>query len=261
MAAVIRKAISKRVRFEVFKRDSFTCQYCGCKAPEVILWIDHIVPVAKGGKNDILNLVTACEPCNAGKSAKLLSDTSAIAAQHRQLEELQRRREQLDLLVQWRSGLSTIADDCVSIMLDHWKKSVPTWTLSEAGLAKWKILLRKYPLQEMLEVIDAAVESYLCVDGDGRVTEESAAKMLEYIPRIARMRKDHADNPHFKDLFYVRAIVRNRMFCNEQYALSLLKEAWKAGVSIENLKEIAKSTTNWTEWQREMYVATEETSK
>lgn len=41
-----RKAITKTVRFEVFKRDSFTCQYCGRKAPEAVLNVDHIKPVA-----------------------------------------------------------------------------------------------------------------------------------------------------------------------------------------------------------------------
>ena len=54
-----RKTIPKTVRFEVFKRDKFTCQYCGQMAPDVILEIDHIKPVAEGGENDILNLITA----------------------------------------------------------------------------------------------------------------------------------------------------------------------------------------------------------
>ena len=37
-----RKPIGKKMRFEVFKRDKFTCQYCGRKAPDVILEVDHI---------------------------------------------------------------------------------------------------------------------------------------------------------------------------------------------------------------------------
>jgi 5-methylcytosine-specific restriction endonuclease McrA len=63
-----RESISKKLRFEVFKRDSFTCQYCGQKAPDVILEIDHIKPVAKEGTSDILNF--------AGKSDRELSDNS-----------------------------------------------------------------------------------------------------------------------------------------------------------------------------------------
>lgn len=72
--AAVRKAISKKMRFEVFKRDSFKCQYCGAAPPRVILHVDHINPVKDGGKNDIDNLVTACEPCNLGKGARQLSD-------------------------------------------------------------------------------------------------------------------------------------------------------------------------------------------
>lgn len=59
-----RKPISKKIRFEVFKRDKFTCQYCGRSAPDVILEIDHLNPVINGGDNDILNLVTSCRDCN-----------------------------------------------------------------------------------------------------------------------------------------------------------------------------------------------------
>lgn len=65
-----RKAISKKLRFEVFKRDSFTCQYCGRKAPDVVLEVDHIKPVAQGGTNTILNLITSCRECNRGKGKK-----------------------------------------------------------------------------------------------------------------------------------------------------------------------------------------------
>lgn len=68
-----RKAISKRLRFEVFKRDEFVCQYCGAHPPETILHIDHMDPVVAGGTNDIDNLVTACDACNLGKGARLLT--------------------------------------------------------------------------------------------------------------------------------------------------------------------------------------------
>lgn len=63
-----RKSLSKKLRFEVLKRDRFTCQYCSAKPPKVPLEIDHIDPVSRGGTNDIDNLVTACFDCNRGKS-------------------------------------------------------------------------------------------------------------------------------------------------------------------------------------------------
>lgn len=64
-----RKALSKKTRFDVFKRDGFVCQYCGRHPPVVLLAVDHINPVKLGGTNDEGNLVTSCEDCNAGKAA------------------------------------------------------------------------------------------------------------------------------------------------------------------------------------------------
>lgn len=65
---VERTRLSVRTRFEVFKRDDFTCRYCGRKTPRVVLEIDHVIPVSKGGTDDQENLVTSCWECNRGKS-------------------------------------------------------------------------------------------------------------------------------------------------------------------------------------------------
>ena len=67
-----RKSIRKGLRFEILNRDNFTCRYCGAKAPDVSLELDHVVPVSKGGKNNKENLVTSCWGCNIGKGAKEL---------------------------------------------------------------------------------------------------------------------------------------------------------------------------------------------
>ena len=62
-------ALSKRLRYEVLRRDNHACRYCGAAAPEAKLTVDHVIPVALGGTDEPSNLVTACEPCNSGKSA------------------------------------------------------------------------------------------------------------------------------------------------------------------------------------------------
>lgn len=67
-----RKSLSKTLRFEIFKRDGFTCQYCGRRPPEVLLEADHIEPVAAGGTNEAINLITSCADCNRGKSDRSL---------------------------------------------------------------------------------------------------------------------------------------------------------------------------------------------
>lgn len=62
-------AVSKRLRFEIFKRDEQKCQYCGRLAPEWPMTVDHVVLVTLGGSDEPSNLVTACVDCNAGKSS------------------------------------------------------------------------------------------------------------------------------------------------------------------------------------------------
>lgn len=62
-------AVSKRLRFEIFRRDNHTCRYCGASAPDVALEPDHVVPKALGGTDEPSNLVTACHACNSGKTS------------------------------------------------------------------------------------------------------------------------------------------------------------------------------------------------
>lgn len=66
-----RKAISKRTRFEVFKRDNFTCQYCGKSAPNVLLDVRKyketrmaIEAFIRGG-GDVEDLVSESKCCSS----------------------------------------------------------------------------------------------------------------------------------------------------------------------------------------------------
>ena len=70
--------MKQTIRFKILQRDNFTCQYCGRKAPEVILEIDHKIPRSKGGLNRPDNLVVACSECNGGKGNTLLDEKPVI---------------------------------------------------------------------------------------------------------------------------------------------------------------------------------------
>jgi 5-methylcytosine-specific restriction endonuclease McrA len=69
----------KRLRFDVFARDSFRCVYCGRAAPDVLLQVDHRIPKSRGGPNSFDNYVTACIDCNQGKGDVLLTSMDAQA--------------------------------------------------------------------------------------------------------------------------------------------------------------------------------------
>ncbi len=63
-------AIPKRTRFEVLRRDNYTCRYC--RSTDNPLTIDHVTPVSLGGTDDPSNLVACCKDCNAGKASSSL---------------------------------------------------------------------------------------------------------------------------------------------------------------------------------------------
>jgi 5-methylcytosine-specific restriction endonuclease McrA len=58
-------------RFNVFLRDSFSCQYCGHRRPTPDLTFDHVVPRSKGGRTMWENVLTACCGCNLKKGNRL----------------------------------------------------------------------------------------------------------------------------------------------------------------------------------------------
>lgn len=101
-------AIGKTLRFEIFKRDGFVCQYCGAHPPDVVLECDHIIAVAAGGTDDEDNLITACFNCNRGKAARDLNvspmpldqKAALVAEREAQLqgyqEIMQRKRDRLE---------------------------------------------------------------------------------------------------------------------------------------------------------------------
>jgi HNH endonuclease len=78
------KPIPRRLRFEILRRDGYTCRYCGAQAPDVPLTVDHVIPRALGGSDDPTNLITACHDCNAGKGSTspdehIVADVDAAA--------------------------------------------------------------------------------------------------------------------------------------------------------------------------------------
>jgi len=61
-------------RKEVFRRDNYTCQYCGKRSAE--LTIDHVIPKHLGGEQVWENIVTACPRCNHLKGGRKLEMTN-----------------------------------------------------------------------------------------------------------------------------------------------------------------------------------------
>ena len=154
-----RSPIPKKVRFEVFKRDKFQCQYCGRASPDVILEIDHIVPVSKGGTNDIMNLITACRDCNRGKTNRELSDDAVIKKQKQQLDELQERREQIEMTIKWREGLRDEINMQAKAICDLFE-AYTGFKIIDHGMITIKKIIRRFGFNETYTSTEIAVDYY-----------------------------------------------------------------------------------------------------
>lgn len=157
-----RKSTGKRLRFNVFKRDRFTCQYCGRTPPTVVLVTDHILPVASGGETVEHNLITSCETCNQGKAAGLLTTVpESIALQlAKQVERHEQLREFNRFLLKVRRELDATAVEITR----YWDEAAgndpndsdPDFNRRER-LATFKRFLGLLPHAEVFEAVDIAM--------------------------------------------------------------------------------------------------------
>ena len=123
-------AIGKKTRFDVFKRDGFQCQYCSAKPPSAVLEVDHIIPRAKGGGDQIENLLTACFDCNRGKRDGLL--TSVPESLDERYERVREREEQYRAFTRYQALIRRRENRDVEAVAKVFADSFPGYELSES---------------------------------------------------------------------------------------------------------------------------------
>lgn len=75
------KAVSRRRR-EIFEKSEGKCHYCSASLRVDGAWhVEHMMPKALGGSDDMVNLVAACVPCNLGKSDRTAIEFVSLARQ------------------------------------------------------------------------------------------------------------------------------------------------------------------------------------
>ncbi len=150
-----RKALSKRVRFEVFKRDGFKCQYCGAQPPDALLEVDHINPVAEGGDNDMDNLTTACKNCNLGKGARLLSVVPQSLED--KAAEVAEREAQLKAFNEVLFESKSRRDDEMWVVADVFMERFGDKDIRRNQLSSIRRFLSSLPYAVVLEAMELAV--------------------------------------------------------------------------------------------------------
>lgn len=245
-----RKSISKKTRFEVFKRDKFTCQFCGTSAPNSILEIDHLKPVINGGDNSLLNLITSCFECNRGKSKNEISDDSVITKQTNQLKLLEEKRQQLELLAEWKNSLSDIDKEYIKFYQKLFKKlSKLNYIFNEYGKKTILSLRKKYSDEEIIDATETSFRQYYHFPENDNDKDEQWNKALNYIPKILAVRKRTKDNPELSQLYYCRGILRPKSpYKSDWQIMQYLKALLAAGYSIDDIKDASLSCYKWSDF-------------
>lgn len=152
--AAKRKGLSKKTRFDVFKRDAFKCQYCGAHPPSVLLEVDHIIAVASGGTNQLDNLITSCQPCNAGKGARSLeSIPESLDVRASVLKEREAQIAGYQELLRCKAErLSNEAESVVQV----YEKFNPGYTLNERGRASVVSFIDQLGMYEVVAAMTTA---------------------------------------------------------------------------------------------------------
>lgn len=245
------RSLSKKIRFEVFKRDSFTCQYCGRSAPAVVLQVDHIDPVSAGGGNEILNLLTSCVECNSGKSDRKISDDAVVRRQLDQLTELQCRREQIEMLLEWRKGLESIQEDVEDHVAALFSDKTG-YELTRTELNQLSRKIKKLGLVEVLAVIEDCCAYHIKYDGSAVLEESVATTVRAIFGRLVILERSESD-PHLRTVRYTIGILRNHhRSINKGVAEHCIRAALTAGFSSDEIQRIAASSRNWWTWLDEM---------
>ena len=135
--------------------------------------VDHIEPVSAGGTNDILNLITSCQECNLGKSNIPLSDNSVLEKQRKQLEDLNERREQIEMLFEWKKSLDNLDDYTLQLLIDYVENIISPYTINESGKSELLVLSKKYNIPEVFKAIDISRNTYLKFGKNDKLLKDS----------------------------------------------------------------------------------------
>ena len=150
-----REPLSKKTRFDVFKRDGFRCTYCGATPSEsVLLEVDHIHPIAEGGTNEIDNLVTACLACNRGKGHRLL--TVVPQSLDDKAAETAEREAQIKAYYEILEAKKQRKDDELWSIADIYMQRYGDDSILRTRLASIRTFLDRLDYYEVLEAMEIA---------------------------------------------------------------------------------------------------------
>ena len=106
-----------------------------------------------------MNLITSCFGCNNGKRAILLDDNHVVTKQKQSLNELQERKNQIEMIAEWRKDLLNVNDLKTNKLCDY-ILSGWNYEIDISQKRKLRIIANKFDLNLVYDAIERAFDHY-----------------------------------------------------------------------------------------------------
>lgn len=181
-------AIGKSLRFEIFARDGFICQYCGQRPPDTVLEVDHIHPRSRGGTDDVINLVTSCYDCNRGKRAKVLNQIAPRPDADLAFLQIQQELAEARRFLKAKRARDKANKELCDALGGTWARCLTTGIVpSEKIFIPW---INRYGAEAVEKAIKSAIPAYMSGRFQYMTDEKAFNGLIPYIGAILRNQKD-----------------------------------------------------------------------
>ena len=181
-----KEPIPAGLRFSVFDRDGFVCQYCGRRPPDVVLHCDHILPECDEGPTVADNLVTSCAECNRGKGSRPLS-TGVGKPWSERRDDLAEQVRQLEAYGEYLDKILDIRRRELRLVREHFEEVFGG--ISDDAASRLRAALQYHPPAEVIEAMEVAAGKFHRDLGRGYIP----TKVWKYFYGVLRRRREARD--------------------------------------------------------------------
>ena len=191
-----RALMTAKLREEIKTRDGYTCQACGLSTedePNLLLEIDHIIPLSKGGVTSKNNLQTLCWKCNRSKGSKILNHSAPERTSLKQALPVPETPPPLPTMNDQRSSESKVLNSTSKLDMTRPKaKPQPSSGTSKLDMTRPKAKPQPSSGISKLDMTKAETNAARSAKDDLRYSSYSRKGLIEQLYEIHEYTKDEA---------------------------------------------------------------------
>lgn len=246
-------SLSPSLRRLILERDEFTCTECGQQVPKVLLYIDKILSPeteeAFAGQPEEDKYTCLCESCYKQAHGHL-----QVKAATRTTE----RRQQLEMMVEWRRENRSLASDANAYLIDYINGKIEPYSLTKQGAQNVRKAIRKSNFTTALDAIDETFDHYVTYDKGEDINK---ASVDEFLSKIGGYLYINSLPPVEKEMYHILNSCKSRFRWWDQqtakglvlnYIDALREQGWSEDRILEDLKtELLRASNeqrNWSQW-------------